>query len=139
MTSDRSLPHREGEGWGCCLTYDHRHSRLDDACFLGSYLREGVAEELLVVEADIGNDREVGHDDIGAVEATAETYFNDSNINLLFCKVEKGECGGQLKEEGCSGSKKARSCSTKSMTRCSGIISPFTRMRSRKSTRCGEV
>jgi len=39
------------------------------------------------------------------------------------------------KNEGWSGSKKLRSSRTKSTTYSSGIITPLTRMRSRKSTR----
>ena len=43
------------------------------------------------------------------------------------------------KNEGYRGSKKSRSFSTKSITYSSSIHSPLTRMRSRKSTRCGDV
>ena len=43
------------------------------------------------------------------------------------------------KKEGWSDSKKFRSFSTKSTTNSLLIICPFTRMRSLKSTRCGDV
>src|SRR5574344_300812 len=43
------------------------------------------------------------------------------------------------KNEGWSGSKKALSFSTKSITYFSLIVLPLTLIRSRKSTRCGEV
>lgn len=43
------------------------------------------------------------------------------------------------KNEGCSGSKNFRLFSTKSITYSSLTISPFMRMRSLKSTRCGDV
>ena len=54
-----------------------------------------------------------------------------------FCSAKclKASAVVSSKKEGCSGSKKARSCSTKSITSCSEIISPLTLIRSRKSTR----
>ena len=52
-----------------------------------------------------------------------------------FAKYLKAKAVVNSKKEGCRGSKKERSFSTKETTSHSGIIFPFTRMRSLKSVR----
>ena len=53
-----------------------------------------------MVETYIGNDAEERTDDVGAVEAAAQTYFNDGHINLTIGKVLVSHGGGQFEERG---------------------------------------
>lgn len=53
-----------------------------------------------MVKADVGDDGEVGADDIGAVETSAKPDFDDGYIDLLFCKVEEGKGCGKFEEGG---------------------------------------
>ena len=76
------------------LANNYGHALFDNTCFLSSYLSQRIAQELLVVEADVGDDCKVGRDNIGAIKATTEAYFYDSYVHLLLGKV--------LKSEGCS-------------------------------------
>ena len=66
---------------------DDGNTRLDDTSLLGCDGRQGVAKELLVVEADVGDDGEVRVDDIGAVQTATETHFDDCHIHLLLCEI----------------------------------------------------
>lgn len=125
----------DGARLGHGLAYDDRHVGLDDARLLVGYLGERVAEKLRVVHGDIRDDRELGRDDVRAVEAAAQSHFDDRDIHLLLGKILEGQAVVSSKNEGWSGSKKLRSSRTKSTTYSSGIITPLTRMRSRKSTR----
>ena len=54
-------------------------------------------------------------------------------------KYQKANAIVVSKNDGRTSSKKARLFSTNSMTISSGIISPEIRIRSRKSTKCGDV
>ena len=82
------------------LADDDGYAGFDDAGFLSGYLRERRAEELGMVETDIGDDGEDGREDIGAVESSAESDFDDGYVNLLSDKIVEGECGHRLEERG---------------------------------------
>ena len=45
-----------------------------------------------MVEADIGDEAQVGMNNIGTVQSSAKSYFDDSNIDLLSGEVM--ECHG---------------------------------------------
>ena len=53
-----------------------------------------------MIKADIGDDAKHGGDDIGTVEPSSQSYFYDSNVNVVVAEVLKGHCGGNLKEGG---------------------------------------
>ena len=53
-----------------------------------------------MVETDIGDDREVGRDDVGAVETSSKAYLDDGHIDLLLGKVVEGHGRGELEEGG---------------------------------------
>ena len=53
-----------------------------------------------MVDADISDDRDFGRDDVGAVEATTKTNFDDSNVDILLSKVAESHCRGNLEERG---------------------------------------
>ena len=51
-----------------------------------------------MVDADISDDAEFGRDDVGAVEATTETNFDDSNVDLLLSKIAERHCRSDFEE-----------------------------------------
>ena len=82
----------------CGLSDDNRDAWLDDAGFLCGDLVQCIAQELHVVHADVGDDAELGDDDVGAVQATAQSDFDDGDVDLLFGKVVEGHRCRQFKE-----------------------------------------
>ena len=74
--------------------------RLDDASLLMGNFCQGVAEEPYMVEADVSDDREVGRDDIGAVESSAKAHLDDGYIDLLLSDVEDCHGRGEFKDRG---------------------------------------
>ena len=46
----------------------------------------------------IGDDGEDRFDNIGAVESTAKSYFDDSNIHVHLCEIFECHSGGYLEE-----------------------------------------
>ena len=53
----------------------------EDAGLFAGDLGDGVAEVVLVVEGDVGDDGEEGFDDVGGVETAAEAYFEDGDVD----------------------------------------------------------
>ena len=82
------------------LAHDHRDAFLYYPGFFSRYFCEGISKELRVVKTDVGDDREDGRDDIGAVEPSAQSHFYNGVIRLLLGKVLECECSGQFKETG---------------------------------------
>ncbi len=60
-----------GQGLREVFSNDYRNARLDDSCLLTGNLGKGVAQELGVVKADVGDDGKDWGDDVGAVESSA--------------------------------------------------------------------
>ncbi len=89
------------------FTDNHRDARFDDSRFFGGDLGQCVAQILHVVVSDVGDDAEVGGDDVGAVEPASKTHFNDCHVGCLLGKVEEGHFHGQLEERGLQGFKTA--------------------------------
>ena len=80
------------------LADDHGHVRLYYSGLLSRYQREGVAEKLCVVETDVGDYRQFGRDDVGAIEPAAEADFYYRHVDLLLLEIEKRQRRGKLKE-----------------------------------------
>ena len=76
-----------GSGLREVFSNDYRNARLDDSSLFTGNLGKGVAQELGVVEADVGDDGKDWGDDVGAVESSAQSHFDDRIIHLLLCKV----------------------------------------------------
>jgi len=77
-----------------------RHDRpptFDDPRLLAGDLRDGITEQLTVVEADAGDDREKRAHDIGGIEASPETRFEDSDIHTRPREVDEGQGCDDLK------------------------------------------
>ena len=56
-----------------------------------------------MVKTDVGDDAYIRTDDIGAVQASAESHLDYGYIHLFIGKVAEGHGGGQLKERGMEG------------------------------------
>ncbi len=82
------------------LADDHRRVGFDDACLLRGYLGQRVAQELHVVEADVGDDAEVRTDDVGAVEPSAQAYLHHGHVHPLLGEIIERHGGRQLEERG---------------------------------------
>ena len=82
------------------FTHHGRYARLHDTCFLSGNFGTGVAQELGVVNADVGDDGKDGGDDVGAVEPSSQSHFDDSNIHLLLGEIVESHGRGQFKETG---------------------------------------
>ena len=55
-----------------------------DAGLFAGDLCDGVAEIVLVVERDVGDDREQRVDDVGGVQAAAEADLQDGDVDRLY-------------------------------------------------------
>ena len=95
------------------LADDARHTGFDDAGFLTGDLCKRVAQELRVIQTDIRDDGEDGSEDVGAVEPSSESHFNDCNIYLLRYKIGKSHGGHGLEERGLCLVKKCAVCLNK--------------------------
>lgn len=71
-----------------------------DAGFFAGDLGDGVAQVVLMVERDVGDDGDQRVDDVGGVEASAKADLEDGNINGLLGEVEERERGQCLEEAG---------------------------------------
>ena len=92
-----------------------------------------------MVLADVGNNGKRRSQDVGGVESSAEPGLNDRDIYLLAGEVVQCESGNRLKEGDFFFTSVTRCRSTKRITACLVIGTPFTFTRSRYDTRCGEV
>ena len=61
-------------------THDARHTGLEHARFLLGDLREGVAQDALVFQADVRDHRDLWCHDVGRIEATAKPHLEDDDI-----------------------------------------------------------
>ena len=71
-----------------------------DAGFFAGDLGEGVAQPLLVVEVDVGDDGDEGRDDIGGVETAAESDLKDGDVDVLGGEVVESHGGYGFEEAG---------------------------------------
>ena len=69
----------------------------------------GRAQPLSVVQRNVGHDGEQRVNDVGGVEPSAHTYFENGHIDLTLGKVEEGHGGQRLKVAGqlCQGQRLA--------------------------------
>jgi hypothetical protein len=62
---------QDGQGFGTLRGDEYGAPGLDDPSLLGRDLREGVSQDRRVIEADGGDHRHLGLDDVGGVQAPA--------------------------------------------------------------------
>ncbi len=98
-------------GFGVLGEGDEGAVGAKDAGFFAGDLGDGVAQVVLMVEGDVGDDREEGVDDVGGVETASQAYFQDGDVDRLcvgssagICfissEVEEGYRGENLEEAG---------------------------------------
>src|SRR5581483_10071711 len=75
-------------------------ARPDDACFLPGDLSDSVAEELLVVERDVGDDADARLDHVCRVETPTHTDLENSYVDLLTREMLEGHGGQHLEKAG---------------------------------------
>ena len=84
---------------------------LEDAGFFGCDLGERLAEVLLVVERDGGDDSSDGGDDVGGIEPPAETGFEQDDVASFAREMFEGHHGDDFKKGGqLPGGKLAEQC-----------------------------
>ena len=74
------------------LSYNYWNARLYNSCFLAGYLCECITKELCVVKADVGDDRKDGGYDVGTIESSSKSNFDNSYIYLHVGEIL--ECHG---------------------------------------------
>ena len=74
------------------MTDDNGLSVLDDPRLFQSDFFKCVAQELLVLKTDVGDDAQVGLNDVGAVEPATQPCLDDGNIDVAPCEVVKCHC-----------------------------------------------
>src|SRR5204863_9706271 len=71
-----------------------------DACLLAGDAFEVVAQVVRVLERDLRHRADQGRENVGRVEAAAQPYFDDSDIDAPRGEVSEGNGGGRLEEAG---------------------------------------
>ena len=84
--------------FGLCFAHNYRHALFDDAGFFGGYLFDGVAQNVGMVEADVGDNRQRRRDDVGAIQPSAKADLDDGYIDLPLGEIEEREGGGYLEK-----------------------------------------
>src|SRR5207302_9019854 len=88
----------DGLGFGGEDAADRRPARFDDARLLAGDAGERRAEHLHMIEADAGDDRGFGDNDVGRIEPAAEPDFDDGPVDLARREMEKAESARDLEE-----------------------------------------
>jgi len=81
-----------------CLSDYDRYAWFDDAGLLSGDGFQCVPQLSHVIETDVGDGAGCGSYDVGRVQSTTQTYFNDSHINGFPGKPLKSHHGGHFKE-----------------------------------------
>src|SRR5271166_1251667 len=87
-------------GLGMLRQRDHQSIFANDSGLLASDFTNRVAQIFLVVERDIGNDREQRIDDVGGIEASAHFNFEHGDLRADAGKVLEGYDSEHLEETG---------------------------------------
>ena len=77
---------------------DDRYAWLDNTRLFGGDLAQGGAEPFLMIQIDSSQDGNQGMNDIGRVQAAAETSLKDDEINALAPEIVEGQCGGNFEK-----------------------------------------
>ena len=119
---------------------DHgRRARLEDPALLGRDQRARVAEQLHVIEPDRRHARHDGLHDVRRVEPPAEPRLDDRDVRTRAREVVERQRGRDLEERRAERLGDRRPAPHEVDDRRLLDRRPSTTMRSRKSTRCGDV
>lgn len=75
-----------------------RDSRLDDACLFGGNFRQCIAEPLLMVERDVGDDTGERRHDVRRIQPSTQAGFPNDQVAVLFGKKLKRHDRDHFKE-----------------------------------------
>ena len=53
-----------------------------------------------MVETDVGDDAQIGRNQVGAIQPTSQSYLNNRHIHMAVCKIAECHGCGQLEERG---------------------------------------
>nr|BAL55302.1 hypothetical protein HGMM_F27B02C04 [uncultured Chlorobiota bacterium] len=101
--------HRTGTGFSCppakevselrtTFPNDGTAARLDNPNFLPGNSLERLAEPLLVVKVNAGNDRYQGQHNVGGVVSSSHADFDNGNVNGMLSEEGKSQGGTYLEE-----------------------------------------
>ena len=88
----------DGSCLGFCFADDDGNAFLDDATLFKGNLLQAVAQQLGVVERDVGDDADDWGDDVCAVQSATQSYLYNGDVHISLLEVFKRHCGGELKE-----------------------------------------
>ena len=99
----------DGARLGSRFPNDDGYSFLDNTTFLHRYLLERRAQQVRMVKADVGDERDDGRDDVRAVETSAQSHFYDCDVDILLSEILKRHRRGNLEKRGSDGLEKLQS------------------------------
>ena len=82
---------------------DHNAVLPNDACLLARDFGQGIAEILLMIERDIGDDGDHRFDDIGGVEPPTHAHFQHRDLDRNTGEIFEGHHRQHLEEAGVPG------------------------------------
>lgn len=91
---------KDGVDFGILLEREARDVLLEDSRFLPRDIDEGVSENPLVVECDLGDGDGFWLDDVRAVETSTETSLDDRDVHGFIREMHEREGGHDLEEGG---------------------------------------
>src|SRR5690606_22275068 len=77
---------------------DDRNTRLDDSRLFGGNIGTGVAKQIHVVVANIGDNGKDGRDDVRRIEPTTQSGLDYRNVYLLAREMVEGHHRGNLEK-----------------------------------------
>lgn len=81
---------------GVGFSDEYRDARLDDARLFGRYVCDGGAENIAVVESDVGDDAQDGLQDVRGIEPSSESRFHDGHFHPRLGEAVESHCGRHL-------------------------------------------
>src|SRR5690606_36902342 len=76
----------------------NRNTWFDDPGLLAGNGRNGVPKKLRVFNADVGDHRQEGSDDIGGIQSSSQSGFNNANGTFLLPEIEQSHQETDLKK-----------------------------------------
>ena len=90
-------------GSGISSGADDPGSWLDDSGLFRGNFREGMAQEIFVIESDLGDDGNFGNQDVGGIETAAKANLEDGDVGFLAGEKIEGHRGDAFKKCGMGG------------------------------------
>src|SRR5271154_2545670 len=78
------------------LRQNNRHRLLENARFLAGNFPKRMAEKILMIEVDAGDDRNHGRENVRGVQAPSESYLEDGKLDSPLRKILKSHSGYAL-------------------------------------------